>query len=205
MATTHLKGPATLKRSNGAGFPKGRTKPPGSGRKPGGQNLTSRNVREMIIACANGIGGLQRLIEWSMESEVNERIFWSQIWCRLMPVAIQGAGPRGEIEHSLKFSREQVAEELAKRGLPLTVYGFDSPSLSEPKVIEHVPASATADKSVVEERAAATNGADHLLNAKNTKTNGADHRSTTEHSVVAEDGDAQSTVARAAVAEDGDA
>jgi hypothetical protein len=144
--------PETLKRPRGHLFVKGRART--GGRKPGVQNVTSRNVREMIIACANGLGGLQRLIEWCQESDINERLFWTQVWPRLLPIAIHGSGPKGEIEHSLTLvSREEVLKALAERNLPPTFFGYDKPELPEPKVIEHVPGVTNA--------APVTNGADN--------------------------------------------
>jgi hypothetical protein len=65
------------------------------GRPPGGQNVTTRQVREMVIECARKLGGLQRFYEWAKESERNEMLFWTQCYMRIMPIAIRGTGPHG--------------------------------------------------------------------------------------------------------------
>jgi hypothetical protein len=103
MATTHVKLPRTLERPRGRPFPTGRGKTPGSGRKPGVQNLTSRNVREMIIAATEKIGGLRRLVDWIKEDPKHELLWWTQIWPRLLPLRIAGSGPGGEFEHNMKI------------------------------------------------------------------------------------------------------
>ena len=128
--------PISLKRVRGKPFVKG--KPMTGGRKPGVRNLITRDVRKMIIACANELGGLARLIEWCKESEINQRLFWTQIWCRLMPVAIKGSVAH-ELDVSLKVSGEALRAELEKRNLPQTVFDADEPPLHELKQIEHVP------------------------------------------------------------------
>jgi hypothetical protein len=65
----------------------------------------------VILEAADRLGGVARVVEWAMESEQNERLFWSQIWIRLLPLQVQGTGPGGEIELSVKLT----AEELTKR------------------------------------------------------------------------------------------
>jgi hypothetical protein len=122
-------------RRMGRPFVKGKVKT--GGRPKGGLNVTTRNAKECIAEACRLLGDVQRLVEWAMEDPVNERIFWSQIWTRLIPVTVHGAGPRGEIEHSLTLTtREDVLKALAERNLPSVFFGYDKPSLPEPKVIE---------------------------------------------------------------------
>jgi hypothetical protein len=114
-------------KPRGRPFVKGQ--PKSAGRKKGSQNLHTRAIREMIEAAAEGLGGTARLISWAMEDEINERLFWSSIWPRILPVQIVGAGARGEIEVNVKYSREEMMKRLIERGLPTSFFGIDKPVL----------------------------------------------------------------------------
>ena len=106
-------------RPRGVPFQPKRPKTPGSGRRKGVQNVMTRSVREGIAEAARRLGDVARLVEWAMEDPINERIFWSQIWVRLIPLTIHGGGPRGEIEHSLTLTtRADVLKALQERNLP---------------------------------------------------------------------------------------
>jgi len=115
----------TTARVRGKPFPKGQPKDPRSGRKPGGRNFHSREVRAVILEAAHQIGGVARLVEWVKESDAHETIFWQSIWARLAPYVVIGSGPHGEIE--LKLSSEDFMRKLAERGLPTSVFGADKP------------------------------------------------------------------------------
>ena len=117
----------TTLKPRGRPFPKGMKKT--VGRAKGSKNLHTRAIREMIEAAAEGLGGTARLISWAMEDEINERLFWSSIWPRILPVQIQGMGARGEIEVNVKLSREEMMKRLIERGLPTTLFGIDKPML----------------------------------------------------------------------------
>ena len=114
-------------KPRGRPFVKGQ--PKSAGRKKGSQNLHTRAIREMIEAAAEGLGGTARLISWAMEDEINERLFWSSIWPRILPLQIQGTGARGEIEVNVKYSREELMKRLIERGLPTSFFGIDKPVL----------------------------------------------------------------------------
>jgi hypothetical protein len=140
-----IRTPRSLKRARGRPFVKGKAKT--AGRKAGVPNVTSRAIKEMITACADGLGGLARLMDWCKESEKNEYAFWTIVYPRIMPIQISGTGKHGEIELNVKFSREQVQAELAKRHLPLSIFGYDAPVLNvATKQIEHVPAVTNGDR-----------------------------------------------------------
>jgi hypothetical protein len=117
----------TTLKPRGRPFPKGMKKT--VGRAKGSKNLHTRAIREMIEAAAEGLGGTARLITWAMESEINERLFWTSIWPRLLPLQIVGAGARGEIEVNVKLSREEMMKRLIERGLPTSFFGRDKPLL----------------------------------------------------------------------------
>ena len=57
------------------------------GRPLGSHNRLTRSAREAIEHCAHALGGGQRLYRWCRESKVNERIFWSSIYPRLLPIS----------------------------------------------------------------------------------------------------------------------
>ena len=114
-------------KPRGRPFKKGQ--PKSAGRKKGSRNLHTRAIREMIAAAAEGLGGTARLISWAMEDEINERLFWTSIWPRLLPLQIVGAGARGEIEVNVKLSREEMMKRLIERGLPTSFFGRDKPLL----------------------------------------------------------------------------
>jgi hypothetical protein len=102
-----------------------------AGRQSGTPNMMTTEVRAVIAQAAYRIGGMQRLVEWIMESPQHEYAFWTSIWPRLAPVAIQGTGPSGEIELNInvELKREELLKKLEERGLPLTVFGMDRPIL----------------------------------------------------------------------------
>ena len=56
------------------------------GRQKGSLNKTTSVAKEAIELAAEGIGGVERMIEWVKEDPGNERIFWSQMYTKLLPV-----------------------------------------------------------------------------------------------------------------------
>jgi hypothetical protein len=62
------------------------------GRKKGSRNKTTVAVKEAIEAAAAKLGGTERLVEWAKEDPGNERIFWSQIYTKLLPLQVKGDG-----------------------------------------------------------------------------------------------------------------
>jgi hypothetical protein len=132
----------TMQPVRGRPFKKGQLKI--GGRKVGAQNLYSRAVKWVISEAAHQVGGLDRLVAWIKEDEINERLFWTQIWPRLLPLQVAGMGPRGEIEVNVKLSREELVKRLTERGLPTLIFGADKPVLE-----------------LASERAGASSGAEH--------------------------------------------
>lgn len=65
----------------------------GNGGKPkGALNKTTRSVKEAIEYAAQGLGGADRLMSWAKEEPGNERIFWGQIYPKLLPLQVTGEG-----------------------------------------------------------------------------------------------------------------
>jgi len=109
------------------------------GRAKGTPNKHTRNVRMAIESAAYRIGGVNRLVEWIRECPENERIFWSQMYMRLLPYLVQGTGPQGEIELRLKVKREDMSRALESRGMAPVVFGQVTPKLIENQPVDAEP------------------------------------------------------------------
>jgi len=120
---------ATFTNGKPRGRPFKKGQPKSAGRKKGSQNVHTRMVRWVIGEVARQIGGVDRLTAWVKEEPQNEFAFWTQIYPRLLPLQVQGAGARGEIEVNVKLSREEMMKRLIERGLPTTLFGIDKPVL----------------------------------------------------------------------------
>ena len=62
------------------------------GRKPGTPNKLTKAAREVITGCAEALGGMDRMVAWAKEDPVNERIFWSSIYPRMVPIDVTTDG-----------------------------------------------------------------------------------------------------------------
>ena len=62
------------------------------GKPKGAVSHTTRSVKAAIELAAEGLGGAARLQEWAASSPENERIFWSSIYPRLLPMQVTGEG-----------------------------------------------------------------------------------------------------------------
>lgn len=67
------------------------------GRKKGTPNKVTATAKEAIALAAEGIGGVDRMIAWIKEDESNEKVFWSQMYTKLLPHQVEGTGENGEI------------------------------------------------------------------------------------------------------------
>lgn len=70
--------------------------PKSRGRPKGSVNKVGKEAKAVIAAAADGLGGLDRLVEWAKEAPENEKAFWSSIYPKLLPLTIGGdpdAGP----------------------------------------------------------------------------------------------------------------
>ena len=62
-----------------------------AGRKPGAQNKLTTTVKEAIEQVAQGLGGTERMTKWAAENPENEKLFWSNIYPKLLPHTINGS------------------------------------------------------------------------------------------------------------------
>jgi len=69
----------------------------GKGRPKGALNHTTRSVKEAIEYAAQGLGGADRLVRWAQEDPSNERVFWGQIYPKLLPLTVAG-DPKSPLE-----------------------------------------------------------------------------------------------------------
>jgi hypothetical protein len=60
------------------------------GKPKGAVNKTTMLAKEAIAAAAEGLGGTDRLIAWAQEDPANERVFWGQIYTKLLPLQVAG-------------------------------------------------------------------------------------------------------------------
>jgi hypothetical protein len=75
--------------SNETTFKKGRK--PGPGRPKGCPNKKTQAAKDAIAQAAAELGGSARLVEWARHDMANERIFWGQIYPKLLPLQVTGA------------------------------------------------------------------------------------------------------------------
>jgi hypothetical protein len=78
----------------------------GMGRPKGSKNKTTLQVKEAISYAAAGLGGADRLVEWAKEDPQNERVFWAQIYPKLLPLEISGNNG-GPIEAVVRWASEK--------------------------------------------------------------------------------------------------
>jgi hypothetical protein len=60
------------------------------GRPKGSPNKTTKSAKDAIEWAANKLGGPQRLAEWAKEDPANERIFWGNIYPKMLPLTVSG-------------------------------------------------------------------------------------------------------------------
>lgn len=66
------------------------------GRPKGALNKTTQTVKDAISQAAAELGGSDRLLAWVKEEPANERIFWKDIYTKLIPLQVNGSGEGGE-------------------------------------------------------------------------------------------------------------
>lgn len=96
--TIHGTRTVSEKQTNGIG--KGT---PGPGRKKGIPNRQTTAAKDAIVLAAQGLGGVDRLIQWAKEDPLNERSFWASIYPKLIPVQVTGENG-GPIEHGVTLN-----------------------------------------------------------------------------------------------------
>src|SRR5215471_2328441 len=68
----------------------------GKGRPKGALNKTTILAKAAIAQAAEKLGGVERIVEWVGESPENEKVFWSSMYTKLIPVQTEVSGKDGE-------------------------------------------------------------------------------------------------------------
>jgi hypothetical protein len=101
-------------KSNRTSFRPGRKKT--GGRRAGALNKNTITVKDTIAMAAENIGGVDRLVTWINESPTNERLFWTQMYLRLLPLQINTKVERTDTVVYKTVEDFRVA--LIERGIP---------------------------------------------------------------------------------------
>lgn len=80
-------------------------KPPnaGKGRPKGARNKTTTIAKEAIAQVFDSLGGAPALEKWVRSDPDNEKAFYVQVWPKLLPLQVNGAGDAGEHLHAIKW------------------------------------------------------------------------------------------------------
>lgn len=65
------------------------------GRTKGTPNKTTTVVKDAIQQAAEGLGGWKRMMAWAKEDPANERVFWGQVYPKLLPLQVTGEDEKG--------------------------------------------------------------------------------------------------------------
>lgn len=63
----------------------------GPGRPKGVLNKTTQEAKSAIALVAQGLGGSDRMLAWVQEDPANEKLFWSSIYPKLLPLQVANA------------------------------------------------------------------------------------------------------------------
>lgn len=77
----------------------------GPGRPKGVPNKTTILAKDAIALAAEGLGGTERLIKWAKSAPENERVFWGQIYTKLLPLQVTGEGGGPLTVNIVKFTQ----------------------------------------------------------------------------------------------------
>jgi hypothetical protein len=118
------------------------------GRKPGVANIQTRSCRAIISEACALVGGARRLADWIREDPVNEMLYWTRIYPRLLPLTVQGSGL---LELNVAIKGDELQQKLIEHGLPTSIYGMDRPPLDgELKAIDAKPSGENRSQTVPE-------------------------------------------------------
>lgn len=62
----------------------------GLGRKKGVPNKTTQAAKEAIAEAFEKMGGTKALVDWADKDNDNRRVFYAQIWPKIVPLAVGG-------------------------------------------------------------------------------------------------------------------
>lgn len=88
----------------------------GKGRPKGTLNKTTKLAKEAIAEAFDRLGGADRLVEWAQEDPDNEKVFYTALLPKLIPVQTEITGKDGaaiEIEQKVREDADAVAGAIA--------------------------------------------------------------------------------------------
>ena len=97
------------------------------GRKPGHLNKVTTSAKQAIEWCGNRLGGGAGLYRWATENPGNERIFWGQIYPKLLPL---------QLNASLSGDLTVVVRKFAEENQAPTLEHSDLASLETPNKLD---------------------------------------------------------------------
>ena len=83
--------------------------PKTGGRQKGTPNKVTSLAKDAIAAAAERLGGIDRLVEWARSDPSNERVFWGQIYTKLLPLQVSG-DPNAPVVSRLIVQWQQSSE-----------------------------------------------------------------------------------------------
>lgn len=90
----------------------------GKGRPKGSRNKTTTQAKEAIALAAEKLGGTDRLVAWAKSSPDNEKVFWSSIYTKLVPLDVNGNHNVNVVDRTelLQRARDEVRGIFGERG-----------------------------------------------------------------------------------------
>jgi hypothetical protein len=62
----------------------------GKGRPKGSPNKTTLAAKEAIHQAFEDMGGIKSLVDWADKSDDNRKVFYAQIWPKIVPLTVGG-------------------------------------------------------------------------------------------------------------------
>lgn len=124
---------APVRSKGNPNWRKGMKKPPNSGRAKGVPNKVTMLLKEAIPQAIENLGadgkGKDGLIGWLMNVAKKEPVAFLRLVDRLLPYQITGAGG-GPVQMTYE-KKEDIAQRMKERGMPIPKSLMDAPAASE--------------------------------------------------------------------------
>ena len=75
------------------------------GRAKGTLNKSTLEIKQAIEQVFEGMGGIDALLKWAVE---NQSVFYTQIWCKLLPASLKVDANVGDFTGILEQARQRV-------------------------------------------------------------------------------------------------
>lgn len=73
----------------------------GRGRPKGSVNKTTAMAKEAISLAFDQLGGTDALVTWAKSDPDNMKVFYAQIWTKIIPLQVNGSGNEGQHVHEV--------------------------------------------------------------------------------------------------------